>query len=281
MDGEKGKRFGFVSAYIYEQLIGGIFANEGERSGTQYNENKLPIKTDAFYSFEHLAFVIFTDTSQILLQHRNIYGYKDLGLPEMRANFLLALGTYLSLINVYVPKRVVKIEPAGERYTQEEMYSYFRETQVIGLEVSNLSIENIPQKDKISYKLYNPREEWNEITWQAVADTLKVGTDFVSLKAPEENKSSNLSKAPIARAFAASGEIQEIVSKDKNGKLRIRKKVADEEITIENIPAEPEISIPILQTILDRMDNNRRIEEWENRNKKRRKDRGPLFEDNN
>ena len=76
--GEQGERIGFVETLEYNGLIAGYFANEGYKRGIHYSDDKQPIASPDFTSFEHLFFAIFMDTSQLVLQHRNIYGYRKL-----------------------------------------------------------------------------------------------------------------------------------------------------------------------------------------------------------
>jgi len=85
--GEKGGRIGFISTITHKNLLAGLFANEGRKRGIQYTDDKRPIDAEHFYSFEHLFFAIFMDTSQLILQHRNLYGFEKLNMGEMRDNF--------------------------------------------------------------------------------------------------------------------------------------------------------------------------------------------------
>ena len=235
--GQKGKRIGFVSTGSKNGLIGGYFANEGERRGYQYSDDKKPIdaRND---NFEHLFFAIYTDTSQLLLQHRNIYGYKELGMPLMRDNFLKILGELLRIIGIGLIGDRVKTESAGEMFTQEELLTFFQENSVFKIEVKDLAVERVPAMGDRNYKLFNPKEEWNEITWTAVADTLKVGARNVFIEASQDDDTAQLNKGPLTKAFATIGEIEEVGARNNQGYITIRRKSQDEEIQID-LPAEP------------------------------------------
>ena len=276
---ERGNRIGFVSTLDYNGLVAGLYANEGRRRGTQYTDDKKPLDVSNFYSFEHLFFAILVDTSQILLQHRNIYGYETLGMPEMRANFLEILAMFLRLSNVGIVGNRVKIESAGDAYTQEELFTYFIENQTIKVDIHNLDSNKIPQENEGNYKLYNPRDEWNPITWGAVAETLKVGTRNVVFEASQEDSTANISRGPLPKAFAVIGDIEEVSVRSPDGYIIVRKKVKDEEIII-GLPADPFISIPVLDEILTKLNTQTRVESWVERMNKRRKAqlKGTLFD---
>lgn len=275
---EHGERIGFVETLEYHGLIAGYFANEGLKRGIQYSDDKRPVAIDNFTSFEHLFFAIFVDTSQLVLQHRNIYGYKNLGLQVIRENFLMLLAIFLRLAGVMVVGERVKIASAGETYSQEELYQFFIENDVIRIDLRNLSSERIPARDDSRYRLFNPRDELNEITWLAVADTLKVGARNITVEASEEDADAQLNKGPITKAFTEVGEIEEISARSSSGKIVVKKRTRDEEITIE-LPEEPEIAIPALDLILTKYEKNYRLTSWKKRISKaiNKQFGGPLF----
>jgi hypothetical protein len=278
--GERGRRVGFVSVIQHVGLIAGFFANEGQKRGIQYNDDKQPINA-ATFSFEHLFFLVFTDTSQILLQHRNIYGYDDLNLPVMRENFLRSLADLLRMSGVSVVGDRAKIEPAGAAFSHEELYAFFTQNSALGVEISNLTPERIPSSDDPRYRLYNPKDEWNSITWGAVAETLKVGTRAITFQASEDDPAAALNKGPLPKAFATIGEIDEVKARTGDGRIVVRKKSSDEEITIE-LPTEPSISTPALEVILSKFDTQTRVESWHKRIEKRKREqfKGTMFDPN-
>jgi hypothetical protein len=277
--GKYGSRYGFVSTLIHGNILAGFFANEGRKRGIQYTDDKKPLDPDAFYSFEHLFFAIFVDTSQLVLQQRNIYGYVNLGMGEMRDNFLELLATLLRFAGVGVVGTRVKIESAGEEYTQEELYSFFIENQTLRIEIKELDLTRIPNEDDRHYKLYNPKDDWHQITWGAVADTLKAGTQDVVFNASEVNPEAALNRGPLPKAFAAIGDIQEVVILGSLGNRIVRSRIRDEEITI-SIELEPENLPNAVEEVSRQIDTERRIDSWRERMAKRSRDnyKGTLFD---
>jgi len=120
--GDKGKRVGFVNLVRQNGMFGGYFANEGTKRGVQYNDNKEQVEPPPFHSFEHLFFVLFEDTAQLLLQSRYIYDYTDLSLPVMRDSFLLLLTDLFRLVGIHVAGNTIGLKSAGVTYTQEQLY---------------------------------------------------------------------------------------------------------------------------------------------------------------
>lgn len=280
--GEPGSRIGFVSTIEYRGLIAGYFANEGRKRGFQYDENKQPIETPQ-YSFEHLFFAIFSDTSQILLQSRNIYGYEKsgdqkLGMTEMRQNFLHLLTVFLRAVGVGIGSTNIQISSAAMSYTSEELFTFFIQNPTLRIDIKNMDPSRIPGEASPLYRLYNPRDEWNDITWGAVAETLRVGTRNIALEADREDPDAQLNKGPLPKAFAITGEIEELTTRNEDGFVTVRKKTADEEIRID-LPARPEILTTSLDLILERFDSNSRESTWKERLIKRQSTEilGPLF----
>lgn len=277
--GTEGKRSGFINVIRHRGMIGGYFANEGTRTGVQYDDNKEQIEPEPFYSFEHLFFVLFEDRAQLLLQSRNIYGYRDLSLPEMRNSFLDLLADLFRLLNVYVVGDTVTLERADITYTQEQLYSFFvTMAQVMGLEVSDLHGAAIPSPDDPRYQLFNPKDEWHEITWGAIADTLKSGLDHVNMLSVETPESTL--QAPIPRALASVGEIERVTGYDQNGKFVYRERTEEAELEIE-LPLAPEMAPEVLDRVFTRLEERGRLESWEERMRRRQEQasRGTLFED--
>lgn len=276
--GELGQRYGFVYVVTRQDLIGGYFAHEGQKTGIQYDEQKQPEPASA-ETFEHLFFAIFTDTAQLLLQHRNIYGYTDLGLPVMRERLLRLLGQFLVEEQVRVKGETVRIEPAGIRYSQDELYEFFVSHSVSKLEVKDLRADRIPGEGTTQYNLYNPRDEWNEITWGAVAETLKVGAKNIEIEA--EGANAQLNKGPLPKAFARIGEIEEVHARLDDHRVVVRKRTNDEEITV-SIPNQPGAVTAILDAVLTRFDSQARVEAWQRRFEQRQQDelRGTMFDPN-
>lgn len=276
--GEIGHRYGFVSTLITPDLIIGHFAHEGQKTGIQYDDDKnaFDASTEAF---EHLFFAIFRDTSQLLLQHRYIYGYADLGLSVMRTDFLLALTVLFRLINRSVASKHVQIEPAGKTYSQEEMYKIFEENYVFELQIKNLRSDLIPSPDNPFFKLYNPKDDWNPITWGAVAETLQVGAKNVIFEAGDESGNARLNNGPLTKAFSRIGEIEKIKAVNRNGNVIIRKRTAEKEISV-FLPINPEVSEDLVEQILSHFDRSDRIDAWNTRMEKRDYDqmRGTIFD---
>jgi len=279
--GIKGKRMGFVNVIHRNGQIGGYFANEGKKKGVQYDENKEQVDPPPFYSFEHLFFVLFEDTAQLLLQSRNIYDYIDLGLPVMRDNFLRLLADLFRLLGIHVAGDAINLKSAGITYTQEQLYSIFTHiAQVTELEISGLHETALPPPDDPRYKLFNPKEEWDEITWGAVADTLKLGLDRVAMSSVESPESTL--QAPIPKAFAGAGEIDKITGYDKDGQVVIRHRTENDELEID-LPVRLRVPPEILDHILKILNSRGRVENWQVRQQQRQEElkrlnRGTLFE---
>lgn len=261
--GKTGHRFGFVTTLTSNNLIIGFYAHEGKKKGIQYDKdkNEYDASTDAF---EHLFFAIFPDTSQILIQHRYIYGYVDLGLPVMRDGFLTALTVLFRLEGRGVASKNVQIKPAGRTYTQEEMYKIFEQNSVFQVKIKNLDFAKIPDPEKPSYKLYNPKEEANPITWFSVAETLKVGTKKVEFESDDESGASKLNEGPLTKAFSRIGEINELKAVNDKGNIIIRKKESDKEISI-TLPSTPEVTEQIIKQVLANFDSEDRVQSWKER----------------
>jgi hypothetical protein len=278
--GESGQRFGVVDITRHDVLLAGLFANEGLKGGVQYDENKQPIEPEKLHSFEHLFFTFFTDTSQLLLQQRNIYGYIDLSLPQMRDNLLLLLADYFRLAGVRVATDAIKTESAGEEHTQEELFQILTKSRSVRFVVAGLDEQNIPSSDDPRYILYNPKAEWNEITWQVIAEAIDKGARKTEISGEEEDPDASLGESGLSRALATSGELQEVAAREPSGRIRVIKRTSDEEITID-LPAEPEIALPALDRILERFDAPSRRESRQRRDERRRREelRGTLFEE--
>ena len=275
--GKFGQRYGAVNTVYRGQLLVGFFAHEGQKLGVQYDENKKPV-TQSSITFEHLFFAIFSDTSQLLLQHRNIYGYDDLGFPIMRTHFLEMLGTLLQQANVFVKRGKVRIESAGTTYTQEEMYEFFANNATVRMTVLDLQEARIPARDAPEYILYNPREEWNEITWAAVADTYKAGARNITISGSDD--ATRLNDGPLPKAFARTGVIDEVQAM-KDDHIVVKKKTEEAEISI-FIPSASESVLPALETVLQHFDADSRRDAWNRRAEQRRADelRGTLYDEN-
>ncbi len=279
--GESGKRIGFVSTIEHNKVIAGYFANEGQKRGFQYDNDKQPIDEPQF-SFEHLFFAIFIDTSQLLLQSRNIYGYADLGMGDMRRNFLNLTAEFLRLSGVNIARNGIQIASSGTSYTSEELFAYFLNNPTTSIEIKNMDEGNIPTETNPRYKLYNPRDEWNPITWGAVSETLKVGAKNITLEANRNDPDAELNKGPLPKAFATIGEVEEVSTRTESGTIVVRKRTTDEEIRID-LPASPDVSIPILDVILNRFDHETRRMEWQERSERRKNAEmeGTLFDSGN
>jgi hypothetical protein len=277
--GELGRRFGVVDVARHDVIIAGLFANEGPKRGVQYDENKQPIEAEKLNSFEHLFFTIFTDTAQLLLQQRNVYGYVDLSLPVLRQNLLLLLADYFRLAGVRVTTEGVKIEPAGEEHTHEELFRVLTESRAVRFAVAGLNQKRIPGRDDPRYILYNPKGDWNEITWQVISETINSGARKTEVSADEEDPAASLGESGLSRALATSGELQEVAVREPSGRIQVMRRTSDEEISID-LPAEPEIALPVLDRILDRFDAQSRQEARLRRDERRLRDetRGTLFD---
>lgn len=276
--GQTGQRFGFVFSILYKNLISGYFVMEGQKQVFQYNDDKKPITPPNAVSFEHLFFCIFTDTSQILLQHKNLYGYIDLGLPKMRKQFEHVLTDFLRLFGVFVPGEVIDVRPAATKFSQSELFEFFISNPSVRITIENVGSRVPPNSSDPNYKLYNPRDEWNNITWGAVAETAKAGTKKVVFEGDEKELSMGINKGPLPKAFAQIGTIEQVEYLGSNGILVVKKKKGDEEITIE-IPAEPKISLPALDLVLNKLEHNDRLVTWKKRHQELKNDElnGPLF----
>lgn len=274
-----GERMGFVSISRRDRMIGGYFANESRKKVIQYDENKEQVEPRPSYSFEHLFFALFEDTAQLLLQSRNIYDYVDLSLPVMRRNFLNLLGKILRLANVYVVGETMSIESAGITHTAEQLYGTFTGiAQVLEIEISDLSSGVLPSPDDPRYRLFNPKAEWDPITWGAVADTLKSGLDHVEMSSCDDTESTL--QSPIPKALAAVGSIERIKGYDEEGRVVIRSRTDDAELEVE-LPTTPTVSPELLDRIFDLLEARGRTDSWQERRRRRRglQDRGHLFDD--
>lgn len=276
--GEPGERYGFVSTTAHAPLVTGFFAHEGSKTGIQYDEDKRPTDTST-ESFEHLFFAIFTDTSQVLLQHRNIYGYDDLGLPKMRNSFLDLLALLLRNAGIYIASKRVQIESAGERYSQKELRSFFESNSIFTIEVKNLSTERIPDSSSPEYNLYNPKDDWNPITWGAVSDTLRVGAKNITIEAEQGDPNAQLNKGPLPKAFSRVGEIERVYGRTDEGRIVFRKRVSDREVSID-LPATPHVEDALINAVLAQFDPTERVEGWERRMEQRDSDQrdGTLYQ---
>ena len=276
--GNLGQRMGLVHIIRLNGVIGGYFAHEGQKKGIQYDDQKNPTPTSPYYSFEHLFFVLFEDTSQVLLQSIRVYGYIDLSMSKMRDNFLQLLTDFMKLSGIHVAGKQISLEPAGARYSQEQLYKVFLSlSRVTELEVVNLRLETMPSPDDPKYQLFNPRKELNEITWLAVTTTVQAGADAVKMTTPDQPQKTL--KAPIPKAFAALGDIERVGGRDQDGRLFIRQKTQDFELKLD-LPAEIINSPELLLGIIERLETLGRIESWQQRQSARLDDmnRGSLFE---
>lgn len=215
---------------------------------------------EPYYSFEHLFFVLFEDTAQLLLQTIRVFGYSDLDMGQMRDNFLYLLAETIRQTGNYVVGESVKIEPAGAKYSQDQLYAAFRiMSQVTELEISHLAAGHIPPVGDPKYQLFNPKDEWHEITWGAVDDTIRAGVDSVKMTAPDRPGSTL--QSPIPKAFAAVGQIEKLVGRDSNGSVFIRQRVQDQELEIE-LPAQVMSQPELIDSIVKRLDARGRVENW-------------------
>jgi hypothetical protein len=266
--GSPGNRMGIVKAELYANMIGGYFANEGRKKAIQYDEKKESVEPKPFYSFEHLFFVIFLDTGQILIQARNIYDYVDLSLPIIRSNLLLHLTDLFRLSDIYVPGNVIDVEDAGIVFTSEELYITFRELPIVTeLEVTDLFGAILPERGDPKYRLFNPKEDWEPITWGAVADTLELGLDSIKMTSVEAPKATL--KAPIPKALAAAGKVQKVKGVDNEGKVIVRQHTKDTELVIE-LPLGYEVTEDLLGRILENLDTKGRVPIWNDKRQRRR-----------
>ena len=256
-----GRRIGVVRSLYTSNTIAGYFANEGRKRAVWYDDNKEEIEPTPFYSFEHLFFVLFLDTAQILIQSRNIYDFVDLGLPVMRRNLLLHLTDLFRYANIYVTGRGLVLEEAGSGYSREELYLTFTSLKTVSeLEISGLFGAKLPQPGDPKYRLFNPKEEWEPITWGAVADTLKMGLDAVKLSSIEDENATL--KAPIPKALAAVGAVDKIKGVDQEGRLVIRQRKEETDLEVE-LPANLEVTDELVLRIVEGLDAQGRVEKWE------------------
>ena len=275
--GDFGSRIGFVHVAKLEGVIGGYFAHEGPKKGVQYDDKKNPKPMTPYYSFEHLYFVLFKDTSQLLLQNIRVYGYVDLSMGKMRDSFVQLLTDLMRMTGIYVYENKISLEPAGARYSQEQLYTIFLTlARVTELEVKNLRLETLPSPDDPKYKLFNPRKELNEITWLAVTTTIQAGADAVKMTAPDHPQKTL--RAPIPKALATLGDIERVSGRDEEGRLLIRQKTQDLELKLE-LPPEIINSPELLLGIIERLDALGRVDSWQQRRSARQDDmnRGTLL----
>jgi hypothetical protein len=274
--GTPGYRMGIARSARFANMIGGFFANEGRKRAIQYDEKKEEIEPSPFFSFEHLFFVIFLDTAQILIQSRNIYDYVDLTLGTIRSNLLLHLTDLFRLSDIYVPGERLDIEDAGIIFSYEELYLTFRNLPIVTeLEVIDLFGATLPERGDPKYRLFNPKEDWEPITWGAVADTLKMGLDSVKMTTIEDPNATL--KAPIPKALAATGKIQKIRGADSEGRVTFRQHTKDTELVID-LPIGYEVSVELLGKIVENLDAKGRVPIWnDKRNRRRAKSDQDLF----
>lgn len=270
---KSGSRLGFVNVQHESNKIAGYFANEGKKKAVLYNNKKEQVQPDKPYnSFEHLFFLIFEDTAQILIQSRHIYGYRDLSLSEMRKNLINLLTEYFMLSEIYVPGKKLNLESAGSKYSQEQLYKLFIDLpRITNIEIKNLFNAKIPSKDDPKYKIHNPKIERDPIVWGAISDSVDKGLDVVKMSSVE-GEEGNL-KGPIPKAFAGVGEILVLSGYDEKDKLIYRKVTDDEEVEIE-LPIEPEVSKNLIDNIAKSLEKRGRVDSWRQRRLERHSDNG-------
>lgn len=247
--GQLGHRFGFVSTTSYKNMIAGFFAHEGQKQGVEYDEKKTPSEF-RINSFEHLFFVIFTDTSQLLLQHRNIYGFDNLGLPDMRNDLLKALATILRENGIGVVGEGIKVEPANTVYSQEELLEFFLQNRVFRLQVDNLQQSRKPEPNQKNWALYNPNFDKNEAAWGVVSDSIKAGLENATVEGKDGIDVKGLSKSPIPKALAIIGDIQLVEARNHNEVKLIRTREVKSDFTI-SIPESHSASIGKIEQAMD------------------------------
>ena len=269
--GRQGQRVGILKPLNHRGMIAGYFAQEGRKKVIQYDDNKEEIEPGPSYSFEHLYFMLFSDTAQILIQSRNFYDYVDLSLSVVRTNLLLHLTDLFRLAGIYVAGRSgIDIEDAGMSLSYEELYATFTSIkQISEIEITNLFGAVLPAKGDPRYRLFNPKEEWDDITWGAIADTLKLGLDSAKLVAIEDQNATL--KAPIPKALAAVGTINKIKGSDDQGKIIIRQHTEDTEVEFE-MPEGLGATTELLDIVLEDLKAKGRVETWEDKRKRRRPD---------
>jgi len=198
----------------------------------------------------------------------------------MREAFLAALTVLYRLVGKSVAGNKVRIEPGGKSYSQDELYRIFEENNVFQIQIKNLRYDLIPDPESPFYKLYNPKDDWNPITWFAVAETLKVGTKNVVFEADDEIGEARLNDGPLPKAFSRIGDIEELRTINQYGNVIIRKRTADKEISI-SLPSTPEVTEILIEQVLTHFAPNDRIKGWQDRREKRRRDqiRGTFFDE--
>lgn len=264
---KEGQRIGIVNPIRHQGVIAAYFANEGIKETVQYDDNKEQIDVPPTYSFEHLFFALLEDPPQFLIQRRNIYDYANLSLGIIRGNLLDLLYDFFLSAGVYIVGNKLKIESAGMKYTDEQMYGFFVGAQRVSrIYISNLKEAQIPPEDDPRYKLFNPKDEWNPITWGAVHESQEAGLDEVEMKASDDQDSTL--QSPIPKSLAASGEINAVEGTDNEGRIFYQEKTQDAEIKID-LQITPQTNPELIVRLKEAINLITKRQDWEERRNRR------------
>ena len=229
-----GHRQGFVNVIRRNKRIYGYYANEGKKSVLQFDNRQRLVKTPShYYSFEHIFFIIFEDTAQIVIQSKRISGYIDLTNRIIRSNFLLQLFKIFKQCGFLVVGNMLELMKFSKKIDQGRLKSLFLNMHVVTLEVDSFTQAAIPARDDPKFVLKDSSLRNDEVIWLVISDMIKNGLDRINLFAGNLN-SANL-RCPFSQALVTTGQIKLIegyvrgkyISQERRDEVKIEVRLPD------------------------------------------------------
>lgn len=241
-----GQRQGFVNVIRRNKRIFGYFANEGRKSVLQFDNKQQQLATPShYYSFEHIFFIIFEDTGQIVIQSKRISGYIDLTNRIIRSNFCLQLFKIFQQCEFTVVGNTLELINVNKRNDQRELKRLFRDLRVVTLEVDSFTQAAIPAKDDPKFLLDDSYFGSDEVVWHVISDMIKNGLESLHLNAG--NLDSMDLRCPFSKALVTIGQIK-LIEGYMGGKI-VSQKRRDEVKGEVTLPASLEITSNLIEIL--------------------------------
>jgi len=182
--GERPNRCGFTHASRVDDAVGGLFVVETDIELLDYKQREgFFTKDDS--SLEHVFFVLFLNTGEILLQNKRFQHIASLRMEKVLDVLRRTLQELLSqLLERFT---LVSLEDYLESIPKAEFLRVFQEHPILKLEVETPPGSLIPE----TIEYYNPQRERNPILRQSQQHDIEISSR-IQLEAPEDKSVSNM-----------------------------------------------------------------------------------------
>lgn len=221
LENEEPDRYGFDFIKSHDDYIYGVFAQEYEQIGIDYDDEskREQIKSSPF---EQYVFIIILNNSEgiIALEQKRITGQRGL-MGRTSDNFVHTVSEMFTTSFQYFKS----LEPFVYKFSKDELIKYFDENNVIELKVKNLRYKTVPE-DLI---FFNPNFDKNEF------ERSKWDDDFKYID-EETITGENLQTTKVGKAAVNTGDTKSITMQDGGDIITIQSEIGPtiHDLKIEN-----------------------------------------------